>query len=621
MRVIAIFLVVVIVFTTPVARAQSFSDTIFFGDSNTDNGRFKYVPQYTSGDNAGVLAITGVFTTPGGEMWSVHLGARYGISVRPTTAPGGNNYAAGGGHVAYAGDRLIGENAWSTDQQITAYLSSVNGQANPNALYTLYIGTNDLKSLPGGLFITPNLVDPQNLVALSALANQTVGQAQRLSAAGVKYLLVPNIASTTKTQAAATAASFPWTQTHADSLSYYNQAVWNGLAARGINFIPVDFATVGDYVLLNPARFGITETRVTHPACGTVGVSDCTLANLVSPNAMNTHFFADTVGHAGGVAQKIQADYIYGLLVAPGQVSMLANHASISQIAMNYAYADQIFYSFRGEASGTFGGWTQGGVQQVDVTGGSTSTSSTPYHGAVGMDYQYNEHVLLGGFVNYGQAKINYNSSGNFTQSGATLGAYAGYRASAIWANGLVAYTWLDNQLNRVTPIGITSFFNTSAVEGANISVVVQGGYDFDTSIVKHGPVLGYSYVNTHINGFTESGNFTSLQFGDQTISAHVGSVGYQAQAKVGDWLPLAKVLYNRHFGQLDRAVTTTLTTETAPSYTMPAVGYGNQWTNLTAGLGYQINPKTVIRAHITQQVAQESVNSYNAMMSISSYF
>ncbi len=622
MRTVVTVLVLAILLTTQAAWAGSFTDTIFFGDSNTDNGRFKYVPQYTTGDSANVLAKTGVFTTPGGSMWAVHLGARYGISVTPTVAPGGgNNYAAGGAHVAYAGDNLIGENVWSTDQQITAYLSAVNGRANPHALYTLYIGTNDLKTPAGGLFITPNIVDPQNLTALSTLVSQTVGQAQRLSDAGVKYLVVPNIASTTKTQAAATAANFPWTQTQANSLSYYNQAVWNGLAARGINFIPVDFATVGDYVLLNPARFGITETRVNFAACGAVGVSDCTTADLVSANAMNTHFFADTVGHAGGAAQKIQADYVYGLLIAPGQVSMLANHASIGQIAMNYAYADQIFYSFRGDAPGTVGGWTQGGMQQVAITGDQTSTSSTPYHGAMGMDYQYNQHVLLGGFVNYGQAHVTYNGGGNFTQSGTTVGAYVGYREGAVWANGFVAYNWLDNSVNRITPIGITSFSNTSTVHGSNTSVVVHAGYDFDCSVIKHGPVLGYSYVNTNIDGFTESGNFTSLQFGGQNINAQVGSAGYQVQATVGAWLPFAKAMYNHHLGNTDRLITTTLTTDTAPSYTMPAISYGRDWANLTAGIGYQIDPKTVIRAHVMQQVAQQSVNSYTATMNVSTYF
>ena len=79
--------------------------------------------------------------------------------------------------------------------------------------------------------------------------------------------------------------------------------------------------------------------------------------------------------------------------------------------------------------------------------------------------------------------------------------------------------------------------------------------------------------------------------------------------------------MYNHHLGNTDRLITTTLTTDTAPSYTMPAISYGRDWANLTAGIGYQIDPKTVIRAHVMQQVAQQSVNSYTATMNVSTYF
>ncbi len=604
------------------AASQSYSGLIFFGDSNTDNGRYRYVPQYTTGSSAGVLATTGVYTTPGGSMWSEYLGARYGIGVTTTAASGGgNNYSAGNAHVSLSGNSTIGENAWSSAQQITSYLNSVGGRANPNTLYTLYIGTNDLKTPASGLSGTPNIVDPQNISGLNSLANDVISQAKQLSNAGARYLLVPNITSTTKTQAAATAANFPWSQTWADSLAYYNNAVWSGLASQGINFIPADFASVGDYVLLNPARFGITVTSVSTPACGAVAAINCTTANLVTPNAMNTYFFADTTGHASSAAQKIQADYVIGLLTAPGQVSMLASQASLGQIASNGSYLEQIGYSFRTRAPKTLGAWVLGSTQQMNLSGTQVSTSSTPYSGTVGLDYQVDTNWLLGGFVGYGQSLVNYNTSGNFTQSGSTLGLYAGYQRNQIWFNSLVAYNALTNNVNRVTPIGITSFSNTSNVNGSNTSIAIQTGYNFTYQQIKHGPILGYSFVNTNINGFTESGNFNSLGFGSQQINASIGQVGYQAQLRIGNWLPNVKAVYNSQFGNTDRNITTTLTSVSAPSYLLPAVSYGTGWTNLSAGIGYQIDPKTIIRANFTQQVGWQNLNAYTATLSMSAFF
>jgi outer membrane lipase/esterase len=605
-----------LVFVSNQAFAQSYSNLIFFGDSNTDSGRYKYVP-FTIGGST--YASQGPYTTNPGLEWSVALGQKFGITVTPSDAPGGgNNYSAGGARVSYTAS---GSNAWSATNQVSTYLNSTGGVADPNALYTMYIGINDLKTTTTGG--PGNIINPENAAAIVTLGNQTANLVAQLYAAGARNFLVPNANSLlTPAAAAAYGTSFgAVTVATNNSRGLYSQTVWNSIASQGINFVPADINQVFNYVLVNAASFGIANTNYLTPACGAVLSYDCSPANYVTPNADKTYLFADTGGHWTSAMQQIESDYYYGLLVAPGQVSMLANQASIGQIAMNNSYLEQIGYNFRAHAPQTLGAWVLGGVQQVNMSGSQTSTSSSPYNGAAGMDYQYNENLLMGGFVGYGQAQVNYNSSGNFTQSGTTLGAYSGYKNGAIWANGLVAYNWLNNNVNRVTPIGITSFSNASSVNGSNTSIAVQTGYNFDYSVVSHGPVLGYAYVNTNINGFTEAGNFNSLQFGSQNINAQVGSVGYQAQAKVGEWLPFAKAIYNSQLGNIDRLITTSLTTIAAPSYTMPALSYGRNWTNLTAGIGYQIDPKTVIRASFTQQVAQQSVNSYNAVVSLNSHF
>ena len=606
------------------ALAQSYSNLFIFGDSGGDSGRYKYIlpPIALPG---GPLATYGAFTTNPGPVWSVGLGQKFGITVTTTAAPGGgNNYAAGGARVSFQGNN----NAWSETSQVSAYLATTSGIADPNALYVMFTGLNDLKTTTFGG--PGNIVNPQNISAITTLGNQTANLVGRVYSAGARNFLIPRIIAF-KSAAVATALGYTYDAVESASRDLYTQTVWNNIAAQGINFVPADWSTVINYIALNPAQFGFTNTNVNTPACGATTTSiNCGPSNYVTPTADQTYLYADGPlalpgpghgGHLTTAGQKIQIDYFYGLLVAPGQVSMLASQASIGQIAMNNSYLDQAGYSFRANSPQTLGAWALGGAQQVNMTGSQTSTSSMPYNGAAGMDYQYNQNILLGGFVGYGQAQVNYSASGNFTQSSTTLGAYLAYKDGAIWANGLVAYNWLTSNVNRVTPIGITSFSNASTVNGSNTSVAVQTGYNFDYSVMNHGPVIGYAYVNTSINGFTESGNFNSLQFGSQNINAQVGSVGYQAQAKVGDWLPFAKAIYNSQLGNLDRLVTTTLTTVAAPSYTMPAMGYGRNWTNLTAGMGYRIDPKTVIRAIFSHQVAQQSVNSYNAIVSLSSHF
>ena len=148
----------------PVA-AQSFSNMVFFGDSNTDNGLYAGLKTIALANPA--LAkqfsgqfpsdLTGVYTTSPGLMWSEALGRKFGIAVSPASgalarflvAPfgvqlagvveGGNMYAAGGARVVY--NDPTNPSAWSATDQVASYLATTGGKADPNALYTVLIPT------------------------------------------------------------------------------------------------------------------------------------------------------------------------------------------------------------------------------------------------------------------------------------------------------------------------------------------------------------------------------------------------------------------------------------------------------------------------------------------------
>jgi outer membrane lipase/esterase len=301
------------------ASSQNFSNIVFFGDSLTDSGRYLHLPAIIGNRASLAPPGTGAYTTNPGPVWSVALGQRFGIVVKPSDAPGGgNNYAAGGARVVFQDPA---NNSWSANSQITAYLASTGGHADPNALYIYWIGNNDLSyKTRGG---PGNIVNPPNNDAINTLAQQAIGQVSKLAAAGARHILVPNLLAfmSAETAAAAGVAFNPETQF---SRNLYTQAVWNGLKANGINFIPADINTVWNNVLLKSGQFGITNTNVNTPACAAPSNAfQCGPANYVTPNADKTYFFADGPRSPDGgfhqttAVQKIIADYYYGVIVAP----------------------------------------------------------------------------------------------------------------------------------------------------------------------------------------------------------------------------------------------------------------------------------------------------------------
>jgi outer membrane lipase/esterase len=599
------------------ASAQNFNNTIFFGDSNSDSGRYLYLPETIPG----TLATGGAFTTNPGPEWTVALGKKFGIVVTPSDAPGGgNNYAAGGARVSYDPPST---NEWSATSQINAYLTANGGRADPNALYSVWIGENDLKTTTtGGL---GNIVNPPNFADIKTLGLETVNLVGTLANAGARYFLVPNAISI-QTAAAGAASGFgfgPGTINSRDSRAFYDQVVWNGIAARGINFIPADVNTVYNYVLLNPGQFGISNTSVLTPACGTVLAQNCTPANYVTPNAANTYFYADSVGHTTTAVQKIESDYFYSLIVAPSEISYLAETAIQTTFGMITGIQQQIDLSQRQRPAG-WNAWLNGEVSFLRLDNSSSgfpNDPAFPVSGTMGLDYHWQNGWLVGAAVTIGNANPTFSLGGRYTQNEGAVSLYGAYRNDNWWGNLIGSVGGLQDNTVRAVPIGITVQSNSGSTYGTDLSLAGEWGYDFHTGILTHGPVVGFILQQVRINGFTESGSFTSLSFADQTRNSEVGILGYQLNFDWGRWHPFIQVLWNHEFDPLNRVVTASLTTISAPSFSMPAVVLGRDWATATVGTQITISQSWSALASFTAQIGQQNVVNYGGILGLNYAF
>jgi len=573
-------------------------------------------------------------------MWSTALGSYLGFPVTPSDSPtGGNNYAAGGARVTF---EKPGTNEWSTASQIAAYLASTGGVANPNALYIYNIGVNDLK--PGTTGGLGNIVNPPNLAGLATLAQQAASQVAGLAAAGARYILVPNMISIAS-PAAGIASGFGFNANVAASRALYEQTVWGTLAADGIRFIPADFNSVYNYVLLNPAPFGITNTNVNTPACGpTVGAPNCGPANYVVPNAPQTYFYADGPlssaggGHLASAMQKVEADYYYGLIVAPSEISFLAEAPIQIRLGVINAIENQIPLSFG--TPGAFHGWVSGDVSWLKMTNNSfgfPNDPGTPVATTAGFDYAVTPDWLVGMAFSGLVTTQSFNLGGNFTLSEWATSVYTAWRHNALWGDAIATWGTLQDTVNRQVPLGVTTQSNQSSTSGTNVSFAAEIGYNFTASmgtapglayqappapllLFAHGPVIGVILQQVGIDGFTEvnpSGAPTALSFGSQTRNSAISELGYQASVKYGIWEPYAKVVWDHEWADLDRLVAASLTSIVAPSFSMPAVILGRDWATATVGTRVRLGDRFSAFAAVIGEVGQNNVTTYGGQIGI----
>jgi outer membrane lipase/esterase len=251
------------------AHAQNFNQLNAFGDSTTDTGWFARAP---TGSTFAALVFDGIvkdalaaggnahFTGPGAGNAQI-LGSFFGLPALPTNA-GGTNSAIGGafdGATLGPGFQNLFSTTYgvanpslpSTAQQITNYLSSVNGRANPNALYLISSGGNDATYAASAFSSNAAAANVFLLSEAQALANSIA----QLQGAGARYIIV--------------ADEYQPPSAGANETAYGHTiftATWANLAAAGVKFIPADTASVIAAVEQNLPAFGITAP-ITSYAC------------------------------------------------------------------------------------------------------------------------------------------------------------------------------------------------------------------------------------------------------------------------------------------------------------------------------------------------------------------
>ena len=148
---------------TQLAQAQNFNQLIGFGDSATDTGWFTGVTSgpHSTGNPVFDAAIAAALAAGGNGHWTGPgpgnaqiLAGFFGLTANEVGTPGGTNFAIGNA-VDYlvppplapaTGNLFPNPLLPGTATQIANYLASVNGQANPNALYVLSSGGNDISA-------------------------------------------------------------------------------------------------------------------------------------------------------------------------------------------------------------------------------------------------------------------------------------------------------------------------------------------------------------------------------------------------------------------------------------------------------------------------------------------
>jgi outer membrane lipase/esterase len=631
------------------ASAQNFNQFIGFGDSSIDSGFYKALSSPGSAAfaplwPAAIANGAGTPTTNPGPMNSQVLASYFGLSALPANQPGGTNYATSGAKNKTVNSQATGgfTAATPTDVQIQNYLAANNGVANANALYLISSGGNDVAYALHQTGQGPFPADP-NAYIIGA-ANDLSAAVASLRAAGARYFVVPDLPY-----------SFPKDNaTDQQARLLYSKTLWSDLAAAGVNFVPADINAVRLAIDANPRSFGFQSTSNKPGSTACTPVAGITTAwallcssnpaapsHFVTSNADQTFLFADDQ-HLTTAGQKVVADYERSLIVAPSEISYLAEAPVKTRAAMINTIDSQIPISLG--QPGAYHTWISGDVSWLKMSNanpGFPDDPGTPLGATAGFDFRLTPNWLAGFAVSGGHTRQSYSLGGDFTLNEFAISGYAAYRNGPFWGNAVASGGGLFFDSNRQVPIGITTQPNMGNTKGTNVSLLLETGYDFTTRVgyagapfpvkavpaaasVVHGPVIGLTLQQAHVNGFTETdqftnvGGFTALSFLSQTRNSAVSELGYQASVDLGAWRPFGKLVWNHELANTDRQVTALLTSASfAPGFSLPAVTFGKDWGTAQLGTTYKLSQSATAFAAFNTQLAQQNVTTYGGQVGI----
>jgi outer membrane lipase/esterase len=642
----ACFAVAALFCLTPWASAQNFNQVIGFGDSTVDTG---WYTGSTSGPHstgiasldasiAASLAAGGNAHPTGPGLGNAQLlAAFFGLTVNSASRPGGTNYAVGNAvdflvpsgfmPATATGSQYPNPLLPGTATQIDNYLAQAGGHANPNAIYLVASGANDAAAALAryGAF------SPDGVAYLLGEAQALTNSLANLQAAGARTIIVSNY--------------YPGPSDNPATTFYARTilpATWSDLAAAGVKFIPADTVSVFSAVEANPTAYGIThDPHATGPAnyaclpatgsgstsgygitCAPTTTPSTTHGYLQSADATQTYLFMDGV-HLTEAGQIIEADYFYNLLAAPSEISFLAETAVQTTFQTVTGIQQQIDLAQRLRQVG-WNVWVNGelGYLKLDnSTAGFPNDPGHPLSGGIGVDYKWQNGWLAGAALTAGTINPSFSLGGGYKQDSVALSLYTAYRNANWWFDLTGTAAWLGYDTNRTVPIGITTQVNTGSTNGDDLSLAGEIGYDFHAGIATHGPLAGLILQQARVSGFSESGSFTSLSFGDQIRNSEVGVLGYQARFDCGQWHPFVQVAWDHEFDPLDRMVTASLTTIAAPSYSLPAVVLGRDWATATVGTQLTITQALSGLASFTAQLGQDRATVYGGLVGLNYAF
>jgi outer membrane autotransporter protein len=234
-----------------------------------------------------------------------------------------------------------------------------------------------------------------------------------------------------------------------------------------------------------------------------------------------------------------------------------------------------------------------------------------------GVDYRFRDDLMVGaGTGFYNTAASFKNSGGSGTVNSIPFYLYGTYYPGAFYMMGSLGYTLNLYDLERQISFGGINRTAKSSVDGSQLNVFGEAGYDITMQRVIVTPAVSLAYSQVWVGGFTESGaGSLDLQVDAQSADSLQSGVGARVSIpfKTGDTqvLPQLSAFYQHEFSNNSRGLDASLN-QAGTSFTFRTNSPGRDFALLGAGVAVGLKQNLYLQANYNVEVGRTNYTAHN---------
>jgi outer membrane autotransporter protein len=214
---------------------------------------------------------------------------------------------------------------------------------------------------------------------------------------------------------------------------------------------------------------------------------------------------------------------------------------------------------------------------------------------------------LTGGYAHTG---IDLANNGSIDVDGGTGGFYATAFGNGFYVDTSVSGGASTYDTHRTALLGTAN----GSTDGANLNVLVAGGYDWTQGALTIGPIASFQYTYVGLNSFTEKGSLAPLKFADQSVDSIRTALGIKTSydLKIGGVLikPEIRASWQHEYDDSAYSIVASFANGAGNSFTVVGPKIGRDSFLIGAGVAVLWNDRISTYVYYDGELARTNYDS-----------